>query len=215
MRRLFSLLLGILLLTYSMGGICAAEDLFDTGKSDTAIKPFVFPKSMAVVRNNSPGYLPVKPNIQGGFDYSEETYQRLKPIEKGFLENEVPINRFIKKHLVRLDPARIAPSIRGKDFDYILSRKALRKLGNEYDADLLFVFQQSINVLSEPWIIRIEGLIYLARQDKILILPSNDHELKSSQPDFISINQKSLEQLGKDARKIIHSHKFEKRRSNY
>jgi hypothetical protein len=215
MRRLFSLLLGILLLTYSMGGICAAEDLFDTGKSDTAIKPFVFPKSMAVVRNSSPGYLPVKPNMQGGFDYSEETYQRLKPIEKGFLENEVPINRFIKKYLVRLDPARIAPSTRGKDFDYILSRKALRKLGKEYDADLLFVFQQSINVLSEPWIIRIEGLIYLARQDKILILPSNDHELKSSQPDFISINQKSLEQLGKDARKIIHSHKFEKRRSNY
>lgn len=218
MRRLFSLLLGILLLTYSMGGICAAEDLFETGKSDSAIKPFVFPKSMAVIRNSSPSDLPFKPDIgRGGYNFSEETYQRLKPIEKGFLESEASTNKFIKKYLVRLDPVRIAPSIRGKDFDYTLTRKALRKLGKEYDADLLFVFRQVllIHFGSKSWVIQTQGLIYLARQDKILILPSSDHELKSSHSDFLSINQKSLEQLGKDARKVIHSYKFEKRRSNY
>ena len=218
MRRLFSLLPGILLLTYSMGGICAAEDLFDTGKSDSAIKPFVFPKSMVVIRNSSPGYLPVKSDIMpGGYNYPEETYQRLKPIEKKFLENEDPTNKFLKKYLVRLDPARIAPSTRGKDFEYTLSRKALRELGKEYDVDLLFVFRQIllIDFGSKPWVIQTQGLIYLARQDKILIIPSNDHELRSSHPDFLSINQKSLKQLGKDTRKIIHSHKYEKRRSNY
>ena len=189
MKHLLSFLMITLLLIYNMGGVCAAQDLFDTGKSDTAIKPLIFPKSMVVIRNSSPGYLPVKPDLRGTFDFSDELYLRLKPIEKNFYENEDSTNRFIKNYLVHLDPARIAPSIRGKDFEYILSRKALRKLGKEYDADLLFVFQQNINVLSEPWVIQTQGLIYLGRQDKILIIPSNDHELKSSQPDFLSINQ--------------------------
>ena len=214
MRFLVILLMTLTILTPGLSYLHAEEDIFDIGKSDTAIKPFVFPKSMVVIRNSSPGYLPVKPGMRGGFNFSEETYLRFKPVEKGLLESEASTNRFIKKYLVRLDPARIAPSTRGKDFEHILSRNALRKLGKEYDADLLFVFRQSINVLSEPWIIRIEGLIYLARQDKLLIIPSNGHKL-TSHPDFISINQKSLERLGKDARKIIHSHKFEKRRSNY
>ncbi len=215
MRLLFTLLTTLMILVTGLEKVHAQVSLFDAGKSDSAIKPFVFPKSMVVVRNSSAGYLPVKPDMRGGYNFPEETYQRLKPIEKGFLENEGPTNKFIKKYLVRLDPARIAPSIRGKDFDYTLTRNALKKLGKEYDTDLLLVFQQSINILSEPWMIQINGLIYLARQDKILIIPSNDHELKSSQPDFISINQKILKQLGKDARKVIHSHKFEKRRSNY
>ena len=215
MRLLFTLLTTLMILVTGLGKVHAQVSLFDAGKSDSAIKPFVFPKSMVVVRNSSLGHLPVKPDMRGGYNFPEETYQRLKPIEKGFLENEGPTNKFIKKYLVRMDPARIAPSIRGNDFDYTLTRNALKKLGKEYDTDLLLVFQQSINILSEPWIIQINGLIYLTRQDKILIIPSNDHELKSSQPDFISINQKILEQLGKDARKVIHSHKFEKRRSNY
>jgi hypothetical protein len=216
MRFLITVLMTLTIFATGLEKVHAQYDLFDTKKSDSAIKPLVFPKSMVVIRNSSPGYLPVKSDImRGGYNYSEETYQRLKPIEKKFLENEAPTNKLIKKYLVRLDPARIAPSTRGKDFDYTLSRKALRKLGKEYDADLLFVFQQSINVLSEPWIIRIEGLIYLARQDKILIIPSNDHKLISSQLDLLPINQNSLEQLGKDARKVIMSHKYEKRRSNY
>ena len=218
MRFLFTLLMALTLLTTGLEDVHAQVSLFDIGNSDTAIKPFVFPKSMAVIHNSSPGYLPNKASIgRGGYNWPEETYQRLKPIEKGFLESEVSTNKFIKKYLVRLDPARITPSTRGKDFEYTLSRKALRKLGKENSVNLLFVFRQIlfIHFDSKPWIIQTQGLIYLARQDKILIIPSNDHVLKSSQPDFITINQKSLERLGKDARKVIHSYKYEKRRSNY
>ena len=52
-----------------------------------------------------------------------------------------------------------------------------------------------------------QGLIYLTRQDKLLVIPPNI--------ETDSTGHKGLQKLAKDARKIIMSHKYEKRRSNY
>ena len=201
----------------------AEDDLFDFRKSDTAIKPFVFPKSMTVIRDCYPDeggciFLNPEPGM-GGID--KAIVANLRCIKEA-LNNE----KAIKKYLVRLDPARIAPSTRGKDYkagsisnELDLSKRILKELGKQFDVDFIFVFRRTIFHTKRPRFIRTEGRIYLVRQNKLLIVPSNDQILELDTLDLKkkmkATNQTGLQQLAKDARKVIHSHKFEKRRSNY
>ena len=199
------------------------DDVFEIKKSDTAIKPLVFPKSMTVIRECYPenwGCLLLDPEPGMGH------------IDKAVVENSKYIHeaidneKAIKKYLVRLDPTRIAPSKRGKDHEALsilnemdISKRVLKELGKQYDTDFIFVFRRTIFHISRPRYIRTEGRIYLVRQDKLLVMPSNDQILELDVTDLQKrlqdINRNGLQQLAKDARKVILSHKFEKRRSNY
>jgi hypothetical protein len=192
----------------------AEEDLLDIRKSDTAIKPFVFPKSMVVIRScylDAGGCVFLLPTV-GVFGFDQEIGPKIGLISE-ILENK----KGIKKYLVRLDPARIAPATQGKDFKGNLSRKFLKHLNKQYDVDFVFVTRRTF--FHPLRSIRTQGVIYLKKQDKLLAIPFNDQTFKLNAPDLKKkveeASQAGLQQLAKDARKVIHSYKFEKRRSNY
>jgi len=192
------------------------RSVFQRTKSDSAIKPFVFPKSMIVVRSCYPtGNDCLFMNPEPRFPGLDATAAKNQEIIAKVLDD----GKSIKKYLVRLDPARIAPSKRGKDSkEAFISKRVLKKWGKQYKVDFIFVFSRTINN-SSPRSIKTGGGIYIVRQDKVLVVPSNTQSIKLDTPNLIdhlnNINRIGLEKLAKDARKIILSHKFEKRRSNY
>ncbi len=216
MRLFLILLFSITALVITSHRSIAGEELFNAGKSDSSIKPFVFPKSMVVIPScypNKGGCVFIFPGV-GVLGFDKEIGPKISLIAE-ILENE----KAIKKYLVRLDPARIAPATRGEGLKgYLYSRQALKELGKQHDVDFLFLFRRTI-FHPPPRFIRTQGLIYLVRQDKLLTVPFNDQIFKLNVPDFKKkmeeVNQIGLKQLAKDARRVIMSHKFEKRRSNY
>lgn len=192
------------------------KSVFQITKSDSAIKPFVFPKSMIVMQicvpKNRCWLLNPEPGTTTPLDKTVSLYSSL--ITK-VLNDEKPI----KKHLIRLDPARIAPSNRGKDsVELYLSKRKLKEIGKRNAADFIFIFVRTINQVP-PMSVETQGRIYLVKQNKVLVIPSNNQALDLDTSDLENhledVNRKGLQQLAKDARKVIMSHKYEKRRSNY
>jgi hypothetical protein len=192
------------------------KSIFQIKKSDTAIKPFVFPKSMTVIRSCYPN------ENECLFLYPDSGIVGIdKAVSKNFeiIAKVLNDEKAIKKYLIRLDPARIAPSKRGKDpKELYLTKRKLKEIGKRNDADFIFIFVRTINHFP-PRSIQTQGRIYLVRQNKVLVVPSNNQALELNTPNLTKqleeINRNGLQQLAKDARKVIHSHKFEKRRSNY
>ncbi len=207
------------------------EDPFLKKKSDTAIKPFVFPKSMKVVQICAvipdrcfffkPGY--------GPESYKEaETGVSLDQINRIFLSKTS-----IKKTLLKIDPARIAPVSLGKAMQKSPSGSLVFKVKEKSDFILYFKSTFDLGHPSEK--VLTEGRIYLPRQKKVLVVPSNHQKISFKHmgtqyhgqfqegnppiPNFkntvTETHFKGLQQLAKDARKVIMSHKYEKRRSNY
>ena len=192
------------------------KSIFQIKKSDGAIKPFVFPKSMTVIRSCYPNeneclFLYPDPGIIGIDKAVSRNYEIIaKVLNDG---------KAIKKYLIRLDPARIAPSKRGKDsIELYLSKQKLKEIGKRSHVDFIFVFVRTINQFT-PKSIETQGRIYLVRQNKVLVVPFNQQALELDTPNLKKhledINRNGLKQLMEDARKVIMSHKFEKRRSNY
>ena len=192
------------------------RNVFQRTKSDSAIKPFVFPKSMIVVRSCYPKendclFMTPEPRFAG----LDATVTKNQEIIAKVLDDDKPI----KKYLVRLDPTRIAPSKRGKDStEAFISKRVLKKWGKQYKVDFIFVFSRTINH-SPPKSIKTGGGIYIVRQDKVLVVPSNTQSINLDTPNLMDhlndINRTGLVKLANDARKVIMSHKYEKRRSNY
>ncbi len=215
-KRYLFFFFGIVL--WSMGHPLAgygAENLFKTGNTDSAIKPLVFPKSMVVIRSCHPDCLSLESDQKPMAIAPKTTTLRLQRLLILFSKNEEDHRKAVKKWLVRLDPARIAPATRGEDFTETVSRKNLEKLGEKHrSADFLFLFHQALVFNRKPWAIRTRGIIYLTKQDKLIALPFNDQNLGPKNEIEIPIHL-GLQQLAKHARKVIHSHKYEKRRSNY
>ena len=214
MRFLVILLITLLIFATDSNRVYADYDLFEIGKSDTAIKPFVFPKSMVVIRSCYPdkgGCVFLSPEL-GFAGPDEDILPKFKLISE-ILES----NKGIKKLLVRLDPARIAPATQGEDFKESLTQKSIKLINKQYNVDFVFVTRTTFFHALRS--IRTQGIIYLTKQDKLLAIPFNDQTFKLNTLDLKKTVEETMQagllQLAIDARKIIHSHKYEKRRSNY
>ena len=173
----------VLLLCFLIAKPLWAEvDLIDTNKSDTAIKMLVFPKSLRVVES----------------------------LRKDEVHNDFSYPKRIKKSLLKLDPARIAPAKIGEPVTGLITRDRLQHLANKYDEDVIFVFRRTVN--NEKNSIRHQGLIYIAKQKKVLALKEING---SGSGDFQQRDLAGLKILAKEAKKVLHSHKYEKRQSAY
>ena len=174
----------------------AEVDLIDEGKSDIAVKMLVFPKSLRVIENQ------VKTAGEEEALFSD--------------------SKRIRKTLLKVDPARIAPAKAGEPFSGIVTRTRLLKLSKQYSEDVIFIFRRVLTVevgtLTE-YKIRYQGILYLARQKKVLVLKGNDkNEVLSGsishqdRADLLkNLDEMGLKDLAKEARTTLHSHKFEKR----
>ena len=180
--------------------VWAEVDLIDEGKSDIAVKMLVFPKSLRVIENQV-----------NTVDEEQALFSDLKRI---------------RKTLLKVDPARIAPAKAGEPFSGIVTRTQLLKLSIQYSEDIIFIFRRVLTVeagtLTE-YEIRYQGMLYLARQKKVLVLKGNEkNELLSGSSSYQdrailwkNLDEKGLKDLAKEARTTLHSHKFEKRQSAY
>ena len=116
----------------------------------------------------------------------------------------------IKNTLLKIDPARIVPAKIGETATGPITRDSLQHLSNKYTEDVILVFRRLLD--NEKHSISHQGLIYLERQRKILAL----REIKESGAgSFQEMDLAGLKILAKEARKILHSHKYEKRQSAY
>ena len=160
----------------------AGANLIEENKSDTAVKMLVFPKSLRVLENRD--------NAENGGSFSDP--------------------KRIRKTLLKLDPARIVPAKAGEPVIGPVTRARLRNLAKKYSEDVIFIFRRKVNNKKNS--IRHQGLLYLARQKKVLALK------ESKEVDTGSLEEMDLaglKFLAKEAKKILHSHKFEKRQSAY
>ena len=170
-------------------------DVFEARVSDSAVKMIHFPQSLAVIWNRPAP-------AAGKFD--------------SIFGDPATWKRALRK----IDPARIAPATLGEDFTGPVTRKALDGLGKKYNIDILLVFRRDIVDERFDFIkLRNRARVYLVRQRKLLMVPANETAANFNDDNWKEkieeINRQGLKQLAEDARKVIHSHKFEKRRSNY
>ncbi len=207
------------------------QDLLAQAKSDSAIKPFVFPKSMTTIQSCALNYFCVFHDPELGILSYDENNVGLNPDQI----NQIFSDQMIAHKILRkVDPARVSPVKQGKFTRKPVARDLLKALGKQHDSDFILVYRVYFHWLQEKALVRMQGLIYLVRQNKVLIVPANDqsvvwkYELKDAlsfkkpplqNPNFEEqikeIYPRGLQQLAKDTRKVIMSHKFEKRRSNY
>ena len=167
-----------------LSGPVAGEsaDLLMQTRPDAGIAMIHFPKSLAVLRHRRAG--------------SESA--------SGF-EDPAPVRRTLKK----TDPARLVPSRLGPDLTGPLTREALAKAARSTGADLLLVYRPG-NIPEGG--VRVRGLVYFAKQQKIAPLPPGEAPGEASPQ---AAYEAALRQLAASARKTILSYQFEKRRSNY
>ena len=175
-------LLALLLCFLVVNPLWGEEDLIDAKKSDTAIKMLIFPKSLRVIES-----------------------LRSNQINESFSDP-----KRIKKSLLKLDPARIAPSKMGESVTGAITRNILKHLAKKYSDDVFLVFRRTFN--NEKNSIRHQGLLYLAKQRKVLALREIE---ESSSGSLQEMDLAGLKILAKEAKKVLHSHKYEKRQSAY
>lgn len=170
-------------------------DVFEAKASDSAVKMIHFPQSLTVIWNQPDSAV-------GKFD--------------SILGDPKTLKRTLRK----IDPARIAPANLGDKLIGPMTREVLDDLGKKYNVDLLLVFRRDLIDERADFIkLRNRARVYLVRQKKLLTVPANntstDFNDGNWQIKIGEINEQGLKRLAKDARKVIMSHKFEKRRSNY
>lgn len=175
-------LLALLLCFLVVNPLWGEVDLIDAKKSDTAIKMLIFPKSLRVIES-----------------------LRSNQINESFSDP-----KRIKKSLLKLDPARIAPSKMGESVTGAITRNTLKHLAKKYSDDVFLVFRRTFN--NEKNSIRHQGLLYLAKQRKVLALREIE---ESSSGSLQEMDLAGLKILAKEAKKVLHSHKYEKRQSAY
>ena len=178
-------------------------DLIDEGKTDSAVKMLHFPKSLRVVEN-----------ITAGLSDLHQVFNDPKQI---------------RRTLLKVDPARIVPAKSGESFVGEITREKLKELTQIYPENVIFVFRRSYE--PNPFSIkdnkivkaRHTGILYLAKQKKVLALQgyvkeeafSGKESAKEQAEHLKQLDQAGLKALSLQAKKVLHSHKFEKRQSAY
>ncbi|MFT4579747.1 MAG: hypothetical protein ACI9UO_002594 [Nitrospinales bacterium] len=171
----------LVLLLFSALPVWAEKDLMDEGKSDSAIKMLVFPKSLRVIESQ-------RDEVRSIFFDSKR----------------------IRKTLLKLDPARIAPAKAGETLSDPVTRDSLRQLAKQYSEDILFIFRRKLDDTKNA--IRHQGLLYLTRQNKLLALKES---MSSGSGSLQEIDLIGLKNLAREAKKVLQANKFEKRQSAY
>lgn len=248
MKRVWIFFHLILFLAGLPAGVLAQqEDIFLKKKSDSAIKPLVFPKSMYVIES--------RPEKSLYFFYEGDQKQLVEEINYGEIAGKTSFAlalsdpEIIRKSLVALDRARINPSEHGEGVRGPVTRKMLKEIAKKYSKELVLVFRREIRVLSNfpvpqsvfqkpdqlfdvqqsgDYILRIRslGIVYLAKQNKVLIVPSNEKSKSTfvegedlSRHQVIArvqqLSSEGLEDLAASAKKIIKDNEFVVRRSAY
>jgi len=223
------------------------QDIFLKKKSDSAIKPLVFPKSMYVIEN--------RPEKSAYFIYEGDQKKFGDEIVDGDIAVATSFAlamsdpKIIQKTLVALDRARINPSEPGEAVRGVLTRKKLKEIANKASKEMVLVFRREIHVLSDLPVpqsvfqnpdqlldaqqsgnynlrIRNLGIVFLAKQNKILVVPPNEKFQiifeDSKNPDrekvMTAVRQlarEGLKNLAGSAKKIIKDNEFVVRRSAY
>ena len=116
----------------------------------------------------------------------------------------------IRKTLLKVDPARIVPAKTGQPIIGIVTRDSLRQLAKRYSEDIIFIFRRTWDDAKNK--IYHQGILYLARQKKVLALKQS---MNSGSESMQEMDVAGLKTLAQNARKVLHSHKFEKRQSAY
>ena len=223
------------------------DDLFSRKKSDSAIKPLVFPLSMAVIENRPmKGLYYFFNNEAEKFDESLEGNPETSG--NGFY-SLLSDQNLIKKTLGSTDPTRITPSKRGEDISGPITRMVLKEVSKKVSQDLIFVFRREIRVITDsplpqsvflqpdeffaykwpgPYTLKIrnQGLIYLGKQNKFLVVPSNEKSKtfipseetipeEDLRAGWQQLAREGLEDLSAAARKTIRDKQFVVRRPTY
>ena len=134
----------------------------------------------------------------------------LENLYKVEMENIFFNSTQIRKLLLKVDPPRIVPAKFGEPFNGPVTREKLGQLANKYSEDVIFIFRRNLD--KENDLLRHQGLLYLTKQKKVLTLKENIESISES---FKEMDIAGLKNLAKQAKKILHSHKFEKRQSAY
>ena len=116
----------------------------------------------------------------------------------------------IRKILLKVDPARIVPAKTGEPAIGIVTRDNLRQFAKRYSEDIIFIFRRTWDGAKNE--IHHQGILYLARQKKVLALKES---INSGSESMQEMDVAGLKNLAQEARKVLHSHKFEKRQSAY
>ncbi|NIQ00647.1 MAG: hypothetical protein GWM98_09875 [Nitrospinaceae bacterium] len=202
MKCILGLCLGILVGFGGWPAQAGEPDLLEESKTDPAVKPLVFPKSLKVIQN--------RPR-QGWYHFYEGQAPRFNDGLPGEIQKTqdrfdtlLSDPQLIRKTLVKTDPVRIAPASRGEDVRGPITHDRLRDLKTSHAEDMLLVFRRQVileaadalppvvfleparlltgdfpGASPTPVSLRIQtrGLIYLANQDRILALPAEEQTL--------------------------------------
>ena len=109
--------------------VCYATGLFQIKKSDSNIKPLIFPLSMAIIEN--------RPS-QNFYFPTNKTDSLIS--EKWGLN--LSMNKQIKKTLGATDPARISPTRINESFYGEISKEELTKFSKTIPERILFIFRR-------------------------------------------------------------------------
>ncbi len=228
--------------------VCAeSDDLFLQKKSDASVKPLVFPLSLVVVENRpekASYYFFENESARWDSPSSEESHSEVSKFQQTVSDAKV-----IRKTLVALDPARINPSEQGEDVTGPVTREVLKKIAKQYGKDLVLVFRREIGVLPDAPVapsvfqnpdqlfdvekaghyslrVRNLGLVYLAKQNKVLVIPANEKSKsiftggqnraqEEVMVDMHQLSREGLQALAASAKKIIKDKQFVVRRPTY
>ncbi len=151
-----------------------AAELFEINKSDSNIKPLVFPLSLVVIEN--------RPSESSYYSFNGESLSIAEALKPNLSDT-----RQIRTSLGAIDLARVAPSRIGKTFFGQIEKKDLQDLAKENPERILFLFRREVNLtgdrakgsgeadanfLHSPGPsynlnIRTRGIIYLSKQKNI------------------------------------------------
>ncbi len=191
------------------------DDLLTRKKSDSSIKGLVFPKSMKVLES--------RPE-QGSYFYYGADGQKFdegvaESAEAGALDAVLGDPKAVSATLIKTDPVRINPASLGEDVRGPVTRAVLKDLAKKFDEDLLLVFRREVRTDAGKWTLKTRGLVYLAKQNRLLALPANEQTADAdgapAREDAGELARKGLKALAAAAKKEILDKKFEVRRSAY
>lgn len=223
------------------------DDLFQKKKSDSAIKPLVFPLSMTVIESR-----PAKGQYyfyEGDSARFDEGLEGTPDSADNKFYNVLSDPKLIKKTLVATDLARITPSKRGDDIRGPVTKTRLKEMAKKFSTDMVLVFRRKIrlftpphlppsffllpgNYLTQPWKetysvnIQTQGLIYLTKQNKVMVIPSNEKSKsfiskgkQSARENLLAnwqeLTKEGLKDLTASAKKTILDKQFVVRRPTY
>ncbi len=201
-RSITIIVFGLFLISTPLSSAAQDTDLFETAKSDTNIKRFVFPKSMTVVQNCVSNDICL-------FGISDSHPDRSN-------WNQIFSNRERAKRILRkADAARVAPVKNGEKLIGLVEQNQLGAIGKKYSTDFLLVYRIRYNQTDDSAYFKFQGLLYLVRQNKILILPFNKQTAGVQKLNAEEVYRAGLQQLAKDTGRVIHAHQYEKLQSAY